>query len=249
MTVRRFLAVAALAVLIGAQTSAASAAGLDFYAGSPRSPASVRAATTAVTIANVRREAKHASHRHAKAAKRETGIFAAENTPLNLPSTAKKRTSGSTIGGGSILRTIGGLLVVVGAIYGVAWVLRRVKRSREDQASGRGLRAIATLPLGSGRSLHLVRAGTDVILVGSSEHGVVPIQRYTEQEALANGVLSDSGQDSALHDAATMFMPDGDPIAPGSGSDGSGQWRTLAARPAGSGASVVDALRRLTVRS
>ena len=64
-------------------------------------------------------------------------------------------------------------------IYGIAWVMRRVKRSREEVGSGRGLTRVATLPLGSGRTLHLVRAGTDVILVGASEHGVAPIRVYT----------------------------------------------------------------------
>ena len=48
---------------------------------------------------------------------------------------------------------------------------------------------MATLPLGSGRTLHLVRAGRDYLLLGSAEHGVVPIYRYTEQQALETGLL------------------------------------------------------------
>jgi flagellar protein FliO/FliZ len=117
-----------------------------------------------------------------------------------------------------------------------------VKRSREDEASGRGLASVATLPLGNARSLHLIRAGSDVILVGSSEQGVTPIQRYTEEEALANGVLSEPGQDAVLREAAGSFMPDGAPVEPTAGG-----WRpvdgALAASPR-----LIDALRRLTVR-
>jgi flagellar protein FliO/FliZ len=240
MTVRRFLVATAVAVLFGAQTSVAWADGSVAYDGGARSPVQF------VTVADVHRDAGHVrAHASKHASKRETGIFSAENKPLNLGASTAKKGSSSASGGASILRTIAGLLLVVGLIYAVAWVLRRVKRSREDQASGRGLQSVATLPLGSGRSLHLVRAGSDVILVGSSEHGVAPIQRYTEEEALANGVLSDAGQEAALRDVATTFMPDGTPSA----DSGGGQWRPFdGARPS-AGASVIDALRRLTVRS
>jgi flagellar protein FliO/FliZ len=240
MTVRRFLLATAVAVLVGAQVSAAWADGVPAYHGGARAPANT--AGRAVTIAEVRQTDKAKS---ATKSKRPSGIFAAENTKLNLGATSATGVVKSPGGGSSIIRTLGGLLLVVGLIYAVAWVLRRVKRSREDQASGRGLQSVATLPLGSGRSLHLVRAGTDVILVGSSEHGVAPIQRYTEEEAIANGVLSDPGAESALRAAATTFMPDGTPM-PGSAN---GSWRSVDATAPRPGASIVDSLRRLTVRS
>jgi flagellar protein FliO/FliZ len=47
---------------------------------------------------------------------------------------------------------------------------------------------MATLPLGSGRSVTLVRAGTEVVLLGVAEHGVTPIKTYTEEEALELGL-------------------------------------------------------------
>jgi flagellar protein FliO/FliZ len=173
---------------------------------------------------------------------RLTGEFASESTPLVAATTTKKAVSPASGAGTSWLRTIGGLLLVVGAIYGVAWVMRRVKRSREEQATGRGLTSIATLPLGAGRALHLVRAGSDVIVVGTSEHGVAPIQRYTEEEALANGVLDDGRRDGLMHEAAGAFMPDGSPQPPVASG-----WRAIddgAGNP-----TMVDLLRRLTVRS
>ena len=37
--------------------------------------------------------------------------------------------------------------------------------------------------------MHLVRAGNDYVLLGSAEHGVVPIHRYTEEEARDAGLL------------------------------------------------------------
>ena len=47
---------------------------------------------------------------------------------------------------------------------------------------------MATLPLGSGRSVQLVRAGSEFLLLGVAEHGVTPLRRYTEAEALAAGL-------------------------------------------------------------
>jgi flagellar protein FliO/FliZ len=96
-------------------------------------------------------------------------------------------------GGGSIVRTIVGLAIVIGVIYGVAWVLRQVKAGREPKPTGAGLASLASVPLGSGRSLHLVRAGRDLALVGVAEHGVTPIRTYTEAEALAAGLIDEHG--------------------------------------------------------
>jgi flagellar protein FliO/FliZ len=92
-------------------------------------------------------------------------------------------------GGGSVVRTIVGLAVVIAVIYGLTWVLRQVKASRETSAAGSGLESLATLPLGTGKALHLVRAGGELVLVGVGEHGVTPIRTYSEEEARALGLL------------------------------------------------------------
>ncbi len=109
-----------------------------------------------------------------------------EAAPLNLsPSTASHTSSG----GASIVRTIVGLLIVIAVIWGLTWILKQVKTGRETRSAGSGLTSLATLALGSGRTLHLVRAGRDYLLVGSAEHGVAPIHRYTEQQARDAGLL------------------------------------------------------------
>ncbi len=109
-----------------------------------------------------------------------------ENTPLNL--SGGTPTPHTSVGGSSsIVRTIVGLFVVIVVIYGIAWLLRRFKSDR-SRPSGQGLSHIATLPLGNNRSVALVRAGRDVVLVGVAENSVTPIRRYTEAEALANGI-------------------------------------------------------------
>jgi flagellar protein FliO/FliZ len=146
-----------------------------------------------------------------------------ENTPLDLdrPSPAVEHGSG-----GGVVRTIVGLAVVIGVIYGLHWLLKQIKSGREQRSSGSGLDALSTLQLAPGRALHLVRTGREVVLVGSAEHGVTPIRVYREDEAYALGLLAPTGHDEG--DAP-------DPIHAGPGSP-----------PALSG--LFDAVRRWTVR-
>ncbi len=110
-----------------------------------------------------------------------------EALPLNLSTTSTG--SHTSSGGASIVRTIVGLLIVIAVIWGLTWILKQVKTGRETRSAGSGLTSLATLALGSGRTLHLVRAGRDYLLVGSAEHGVAPIHRYTEEQARAAGLL------------------------------------------------------------
>jgi flagellar protein FliO/FliZ len=110
-----------------------------------------------------------------------------EALPLNVSPTAGS--SNTSSGGASIVRTIVGLLIVIAVIWGLTWILKQVKTGRETRSAGSGLASLATLALGSGRTLHLVRAGRDYLLVGSAEHGVAPIHRYTEEQARDAGLL------------------------------------------------------------
>ena len=116
-----------------------------------------------------------------------------EGTPLDLPADRAPSTpsagSAATGATGGIVRTIVGLAVVLGVVYGLHWVLKQVKASREAASSGAGLAALATLPLGPNRALHLVRAGDEVVLVGSGEAGVSALRTYSEEEARALGLL------------------------------------------------------------
>jgi flagellar protein FliO/FliZ len=116
-----------------------------------------------------------------------------ENTPLNLNPSLTSASHASSSGGASIVRTIVGLAIVIAVIWGLAWILRQVKAGREggrdSHQSSAGLASVAALTLGAGRSVHLVRAGSDYVLLGSTEHGVAPIHRYTEEEAHDAGLL------------------------------------------------------------
>ena len=131
-----------------------------------------------------------------------------ERTPLNLtePKAKAVESVGATTGG--LVRTIVGLAVVIGVIYGLYWILKQVKASREDSASGVGLHTLATLPLGQNRSMQLIRAGTEVVLVGVGEGGVTPIRTYGEHEARVLGLLVDEDSDDDQQGRPTV-MPAG----------------------------------------
>jgi flagellar protein FliO/FliZ len=173
-----------------------------------------------------------------------------EGTPLNFSTSTGSSHTSTT--GPSLVRTIVGLLIVIAVIWGLTWILRQVKSGRTRSAAGSGLTSMATLPLGSGRTLHLVRAGRDYLLLGSAEHGVVPIYRYTEQQALETGLL-DSYEEPAEGERA------GDPTFGATPTESATPGRTRA-RPAqmpgqarnprvpGADSKIVERLREWTVR-
>jgi flagellar protein FliO/FliZ len=166
-----------------------------------------------------------------------------ENTPLHLGGSSTVHAASSS--SSSIVRTIVGLFIVIAVIYGVAWIMRHAKRSR-SAPTGHGLSHLATLPLGNGRSVAIVRAGQEIVLVGVAEHAVTPIRTYTEEEALDLGLVESAGADSIESSAADS--------SDGRSSRGRNS-RASSSRAGANGSSggpvgrLADTLRRMTVRS
>jgi flagellar protein FliO/FliZ len=139
-----------------------------------------------------------------------------ESTKLDFSSggTAPKATVDS--GGGGIVRTIVGLAVVIGVIYGLTWVLKQLKGNREEKASGQGLAPLAALPLGGNRSVQLIRVGQEIVLVGIGEAGVTPLRTYSIAEARGLGLPVDGdgpglpGSDDTRATARAAFAQAGD---------------------------------------
>jgi flagellar protein FliO/FliZ len=125
-----------------------------------------------------------------------------ESTPLHLAGSDPAKTASGPSASGGMVRTIVGLVIVLGVIYGLYWVLKQVRSSREERASGQGLAPVASLPLGSNRSLQLVRAGREVVLVGFGDLGLTPIRTFGEDEARALGLLAED-----------RLLPGDEPIA------------------------------------
>ena len=136
----------------------------------------------------------HASTKHAtqSAAAQAAGTKAlanatGENTPPSVGHSLTTHAASSSSGGASIVRTIVGLFIVIAVIYGIAWIMKQAKKSKV-RPTGHGLTQVANLPLGSGRSVAVVRAGREILVVGVAENGVTPIRSYTEDEAIELGI-------------------------------------------------------------
>jgi flagellar protein FliO/FliZ len=91
-----------------------------------------------------------------------------------------------------VIRTIVGLAVVLGVIYGVYWLLKSAARAKSGRADER-IGVIATTPLAPNRSLHLVRAGDELILVGATDHSITPLRVYAAEEAMQIEGAGNSG--------------------------------------------------------
>jgi flagellar biosynthetic protein FliO len=155
---------------------------------------------------------------------------------LPIPEGSAAPTSLSGDGGGTMLRLGIGLIVVMGLIAAVWFVLKRVQRSRYPALEEKGpslIDVVTTTSLGPNRSLHLVRVGEELVLIGSTDHGVTSLARLGADESAA---LVDM--------AAPDHRPGAGPSAPwGGGTDA----RARAAATA-TDATLVERLRALTTR-
>ncbi len=68
-----------------------------------------------------------------------------------------------------------GLGFIVALALGGFFLVRFAARRRGGGSAARHLQLIETLPLGLKRSLHLVRLGDQVVVVGSHEHGLTAV--------------------------------------------------------------------------
>ncbi len=110
-----------------------------------------------------------------------------QSTPVHLSGSGASHATSSAGASGSIVRTIVGLAIVIAVIYGLSWIVRRAKTAR-NPSIGSGLEQIASLPLGTGRSVSLVRVGSELHLLGLAEQGVTRIRTFSEDEARAAGL-------------------------------------------------------------
>ena len=86
---------------------------------------------------------------------------------------------------GAIAKLVVGLGVVLAVIYGVYWLLRSSGRAKRKGVAGPdgSMAVVGTTVLSPGRSLHLVRIGDDVVLVGSAEHAVTRLHVWSGEDA------------------------------------------------------------------
>jgi flagellar biosynthetic protein FliO len=107
----------------------------------------------------------------------------------------------------TLLSVLWKLALVVLLVYGVSWVMKRLS-VRRVVASGQQLQVIETVSLGANRTLHLVRVGSQTLLVGATPQ---------ELRTLADVTDTVGSDDDLWHEAAATdegagaaSSPDGD---------------------------------------
>ena len=102
---------------------------------------------------------------------------AAEPTAKAMPS------AGSDLAG-QLGQMLLGLLVVIGLIFALAWLLRRVQQL--TPRTGQVIKLLATQPLGPRDRLVLVQVGSEQILLGLSAGRITPLHVLKEPVHLAD---------------------------------------------------------------
>jgi flagellar protein FliO/FliZ len=82
------------------------------------------------------------------------------------------------------------LALVAAAIYGIVFFIKRFSRGSREQDPF--LKVLASTPLGSNRSAHILSVGSRAWLVGAAENGVHLISEIDEKEVLDAMLLEDS---------------------------------------------------------
>lgn len=161
-----------------------------------------------------------------------------ESLPIPEGSSSPAGLSGGA--GGTLLRLGLGLVVVVGLIAAVWFVMKRIQRSRYPALDERGgssvIDVVATASLGPNRTLHLVRIGEEMVLVGATDHSVNAVARIGAEDAAGVTEVAPAGPGYARHAAAASASMD----------DKERAVATATAPPAGS--TLVERLRAMTTR-
>lgn len=127
-----------------------------------------------------------------------------EQTKLHLTESSGTHASSASLGSTAI-RTLVGLLVVVALIYALTWVIRKTKAAGTGNAAlGNGLEQVASLPLGTGRAVTLVRVGDELHLLGVAEHGVSDLRIFTEEEAYELGIPFHPDNSGSVDDGSPL---------------------------------------------
>jgi flagellar protein FliO/FliZ len=102
-----------------------------------------------------------------------------------------------------ILRVILTLVLAAVAIYGLVYLIKRVSRGGKTQDPF--LKLLASTPIGTNRSVHIIAAGSRAWLVGSAENGVNLISEIEDKDLLNTMLLEDSRKSATASMDAGLF--------------------------------------------
>ncbi len=168
------------------------------------------AGSAAATKADTAKDEPSASER--RAAKSEFEREKLDQGAFDDAAAEQEEGSGDS-GGGSALRFIFGLAVVLGAIYGVHWLLKKWGQSKLQGVAGRTgvIDVVATTPLAQGRALHLVRVGDELVLVGATEQSITRIGDVDANVMSSSAGNSGNGEFQAMLSGAMLGNQPGVP--------------------------------------
>jgi flagellar protein FliO/FliZ len=168
--------------------------------------ATANAATTPVAkpAAAAKQSKLSASERRAKGSSFERESL--DQSAFVAASDSKKAEKQGS-GGGTLLRALFGLAVVIGAIFGVQWLLKKWAAAKMDGVGGAAglIDVVATTGLSQGRSLHLVRVADELVLVGSTEHSISRLGEFDARQLV--GDTADANSTFALPSATRRALP------------------------------------------
>jgi flagellar protein FliO/FliZ len=104
-----------------------------------------------------------------------------------------------------ILRVLLTLALAAAAIYGLVFFIKRVSRGGKTQDPF--LKLLASTPIGTNRSVHIIAAGTQAWLVGAAENGVNVISEIEDKDLL-NAMLLEDSRKNATETMETGHFPD-----------------------------------------
>lgn len=120
--------------------------------------------------------------------------FERDDTPLpaGLVGETGQQGTEQASSSGSLVRMIVGLAIVLAVIYGIYWLAKGYRKAKvKGQSDGR-MDVVATTALGPSRSVHLIRVGDELVLVGSAEQSVTKLRVYDASETARLLPLLDS---------------------------------------------------------
>jgi flagellar protein FliO/FliZ len=116
--------------------------------------------------------------------------------------------TGSGVSVFGIFRILLTLAVVAAAIYGLVYFLKFRRTSRAGAAQDPFLKVLASAPLVTNRSVHVVSVGPQAWLVGSAENGVNLISEISDKDTINAMLLEDSKRIAAPTEGAAGPMLD-----------------------------------------
>ena len=111
-----------------------------------------------------------------------TAVFAAPaEQDLVIPDSTAGASSGAAFGLWDFLRTLLVLALVIGAVYGVLHLLKKVQ-PKFIQADDKKIKVEGTKVIAPGRMVHIIEVEGRRFLVGSSDHSVQLIAELDKKE-------------------------------------------------------------------